>query len=241
MNRNERTQTINQLKQDGFRVVKNHPDLYINENGTIYSLTAGKTLKTDSKNRLLIQGKRLNVPKLILEAFKGEPYNGGQVVYIDGDNNNMALENLKYSRILPPNVSNNVDKADMLTAIRCYFEVEKRFNLKNTIQTKLYLQGITAARQFFDTHKKAPHIGLFNAYVSEILCSKAKAAKSYGIETRDGTEIINGFLNELTKEVLADLKNGVLILQDYKPAPKSNTQLLKEFKADRDKLEPGKK
>ncbi|WP_159517705.1 hypothetical protein [Sunxiuqinia indica] len=236
MDRNLRTSTINQLKQAGFRMVKNRQNLYITEKGTVYSLTAGKTLKNDTKNRVLIDGKRLNVPKLILEAFKGEPYNRRQIQYIDGNNKNLTLDNLKYKRILAPDVSNNVNNADLMTAIRCYFEVPKRFKIKDIFKTKFYLQGIIIARGFYVLHQKAKHIALFKGYIEETTCSKAKAAKNYGIGTRDGQEIINGFLNILIEDVLADLKNGVLTLQGYKPTPKTNTQRIKEFKADRDKL-----
>jgi len=91
-----------------------------------------------SRDRLTLNGKTIRIEKVVLWIFKGEPIRGGKIVHIDGNASNNSPENLKYrtSQALTPE---NVNRAQLLTAIRYYFSVKKTFKARtNDYQTRFY-------------------------------------------------------------------------------------------------------
>lgn len=233
MQREARNQQINQLKQNGFKIVKDYPYLYINETGNVYSLKTGEYLKPDPKNTIQTETKRLNVPKLILQTFKGETYRAGQIVYIDGNKANTTAQNIKYSRLFEPGKTIEVNQTDLMTAIRCYFEVEKRYTTKDSIQTRMFARLIISERGFFIDNSKKPYIEVFKTYIEGLQNSLSATAKEHGLTARDCSIIVNGFINQLISDILQDLKAGVLRINDYQPRKKTETQILKEHNEQR--------
>lgn len=233
MQREARNQQINQLKQNGFKMVKDCPDLYINETGKVYSLKTGEYLKPDPKNNIKAETQRLSVPKLILQAFKGETYRTGKIVYIDGNKANTTAENIKYSRLFEPGKTIEVNQTALMTAIRCYFEVEKRYTTKDSIQTRMFARLIIGERGFFIDNRKKPYIEVFKTYIEGIQNSLSATAKKHGLTVRDCSIIVNGFINQLINDILQDLKAGVLRINDYQPRKKTETQILKEYNQQR--------
>ena len=121
--KNERTKTETELKKDAFKSITDFNYLYINEKGKVYSIKTGKYLQPTPRNYVKTENKYLKVPKLVLMAFNGEPIRNGKILYIDGNTANLSRQNLKYSRLFTIEQTNKVNKADLLTAIRCYIRV----------------------------------------------------------------------------------------------------------------------
>lgn len=233
MQREARNQQINQLKQNGFKMVKCYPYLYINENGKVFNLNTGKHLQPGRRNIIKPETNELNLLKLVLQAFKGETYRAGQIVFIDGNKANITAENIKYSRLFEPGKTIEVNKDDLITAIRCYFEVEKRYTTKDTLQTALFLDIIINKRHFFYDHYNTPFIEFFKTYIVGFKNSLSYTAKKHGLTVRDCSIIVNGFINQLIADILQDLKAGFLKINDYQPRKKTETQILKEYNEQR--------
>lgn len=224
--------TVKELKNEGFKSVNEFEHLYINEKGKVYSTTARKYLKPTARNYIKTENKYLNVPKLVLMTFKGEKYKSGQIYYIDGNKENLHSENVKYSRLFTPEQNNTVNTADLLTCIRCYFEVDKKYKIRDNIKTRLYLQIIIEKRDFFAKHKTLKHIEVYLTYLGKHLFEKKSltdTAKTHFLTTRDCLVIINEFTNLLISEVLQDLKNGYLHELEYKPNRPTKTDEIRQI------------
>jgi len=227
MKRETRNDTIKELKTKGFKLVKDYNSLYINENGNVYSLKHGRYLKPTAKNLIIIENVYLNVSKLVLQAFKGEPYRSGQIHYIDGDKANVSRENVKYSSLFNTDILVIVNTTDLMTAIRCYFEVDKSFSILDAFKTRMYLQTITEITGFIRFNQSKPHIEVYKTYIGVLLFglkSIAQTAKQHGLSIRDCTIIVNSFSNELINGILKDLKAGTLKEHPYKPKKPTLTE-----------------
>lgn len=223
------TNTVKQLKDAEFKQVKNYSNLYINQSGNVHDLTTGKCLKPTSNNYVRTQSEYLSLPKLILEAFAGQTYRAGQTVYIDGNKSNLTPLNLKYARLFEPSRTYEVNQADLMAAIRCYFEVDKRYKVKDTFQTRLFIQAITEKRRFLINKNGLPNFQVYRTYLNGLTNNLITTAKEHGLTVRDCAIIVNDFTNVLIDEILTDLKTGYLKLQDYKPKPPTETDKRKQW------------
>lgn len=205
-----------QLKGAKFIQVINCNDLYISQSGTIYNINTGKYLKPNAKNIIRTEREYLSLPKLILQAFAGQRYRAGQMVYIDGNKANLTPQNLKYVRLFEPARTSEVNKTDLMTVIRCYFEVEKRFKVKDTFQTRLYLQMITANRLFLVLKSDRPNFQVYQTYMEGLTNNLTTAANQHGLTVRDCSIIVNGFTNLLIDEILDELNSGYLKVKNFK-------------------------
>ena len=161
MRATNRTQTAKELKKAGFISVPEHETLLINNTGKVYDTNTGKYLKPTARNYITAENKYLSLPKLVLMTFKGEKYRNGQIHYKDGNNKNLSPSNIQYSRIFAPKQTEPINKADLLTAIRCYFEVDRKFKIRDNFKVRLYLQNIIEKRAFFAKHKKTQYIEIY--------------------------------------------------------------------------------
>ena len=93
----QKRQIMRDLKEKGFRRVKPYPDLFITGTGTVYSLNAGKELKTEHRNTVYISGgKRVSVPKLVLFVFRNELIREkSHIRYLDGNTSNLSPSNIE--------------------------------------------------------------------------------------------------------------------------------------------------
>ena len=231
MKRETRNETIHQLKEKGFILVVGQRNLYINEEGKVYSLKHGRYLTPTAKNHIKLEKNCLSVPKLVLMTFKGEPYRSGQIHYIDGNSKNMSRENVKYSCLFPTNQSVIVNKADLMTAIRCYFEVDKRYTVDDAYTTRRYLHTITEHRAFMKLNESKQHIEVYKTYINVLLFglqSIVQTAKVHSLGVRDCSIIVNRFTNELITAILQDLKNGTLHEHPYKQKKPTKPQQTKQ-------------
>lgn len=213
------------FKKNGFRVITNLPQLYINRSGQVYNMQNRQFLALNRKNNVTYQARQYSAPKMVLAAFGGQPYQMyRKIIYKDGNNSNITLANLSYK---PTKASINPDQ--LLTAIRCYVQVAKRYKVRDTFNTRNYLRFINNARQFANTRKTLPGIEIFAKYVSLPFIDRKSLAKEHGLKLDDCSNLINSFLSTLINEILADLENGKLHIIEYQPRKKSDRQLLAEW------------
>ena len=228
MNHTARNSEISKLKLRGFKVIPKSRNYYINQSGDIVNLITGNLLKNYPRNEhVRIEGKTLNIAKLVLLTFKKQPYRENQhIEYKDSDKTNYHLSNVKYKRIFKAKAACKVNKADLLTAIRCYFAVNKRFKIKDDTATKIYLSLIYEKRK----HKTGNTI-IKAAYLYEyyLKSSITETAKNYNLSVRDTEIVINSITNILIINTLNDLEAGKLTIQAYKPRKKTNAQAIKEY------------
>lgn len=207
---------INDLKVKGFIQIKDFKHLYINKIGNVFSLQTNELLKPTINNYIRpSKDSYLNIAKLLLQAFANKPYKQGQITHIDGNKKNLELSNIKYSSIFEPSYKPQVNKSDLLNAIRCYFEIEKEYNINNSILTRLYLQMIARERDYLYTISKEPYFYVFETYLTNVNNNATDTAKRHKLSIRDTIVIINSFINMLSNEVLKDLNKGTLKILDY--------------------------
>lgn len=226
----KKRQIMRNLKEKGFRRVKPYPDLFINEYGTVYSLNAGKELKADHRNTVYISGgKRVSVPRLILFVFRNEPIREkSHIRYLDGNTGNLSPSNMEYVRKYENSHKNEVNAENLYTAIRCYFEVPKKYNLKDYILTRMYLSEIIKKRCFYTEYYKRSGIDVFKSYMKGIANNIKDVGKECDTNFKDVQIIVNDFINLLINDILADLEAGKLKVNNFQPRPKTKTQLLRE-------------
>lgn len=226
MKRTTKTEVINGLKADGFKMVNGFRHLYINSLGSVYNVKTGKFIKG---NYIKSENNYLSVAKLVLQAFKNEPYRNGHITFIDGNKENLSIENIKYSRIFEPTQYEETNHSELLKAIRCYFEVERRFNTKETCLTRLYVQMILGKRGFLIEKRGFPNFEIYKTFITGVSNSIARTAKEHKLSVRDCAIVVNGFTNLLVKEILQDLEAGLLCVKEYKAKAPTQTQVLKQY------------
>ena len=226
MNHTARNSEISRLKLRGFKVIPKHRNFYINKSGDIVNLKTGNFVKNYPRGEhARIEGKTLNIAKLVLLTFAKQPYRDKQhIEYKDNDKTNFHLYNVKYQRIFRT-TGEAVNKTDLLTAIRCYFEVKKSLKPEYTLMIKLYL-GIIFKKRQRQIVKNQNIIEVYREYLKN---SIAKTAKKYKVSVKDCTLIINEMNNRLINSVLTDLKAGKIEILPYLPRKKTFKQLYNEY------------
>lgn len=222
---NAKKQTIPQ----GYRRVPGFGSLAINREGRVYDLESGRHVAPDSKNRFKMHDEIISIPKLVLSVYGQQPYQKrGYIYYMDGNPGNLDLNNLRYGR--PPREALIIDPARLMTAIRCYFHVRRRFKVRDQLRTRHYLACIAGARNFCLHNDRDPGADLFAAYISKPLLSQREIAAQSGKSLHTIQALINTTLNRLISDVLADLDAGRLSVKDYQPRKKTRAQILKEYR-----------
>lgn len=226
--------TKHELFKMGFRPIPELNNIFINRKGEIFDFLKSNWIKPNERNYLRIQGKNINVPKLILFIFGNKPIKPGKIIYSDGNKKNMEIDNLSYCRLFANDPKIIINKTDLLTAIRCYFIVKQDFTVNDWIKTGFYIFIIAEKRNFINRNIYKPYIELFKFYLinknfNQI--SMVKIAKQHNLNLRDCFFIINGFLAELINEILIDLKAGLLFINEFEKKPKkpSKKELLNDF------------
>ncbi|BDX39314.1 hypothetical protein CYCD_26690 [Tenuifilaceae bacterium CYCD] len=223
MKRDIRNSIIRDLVAKGFKRAKTYPFLYLNKSGVVYGLNRGEILKPDSRNYIFAESKRLNLPKLVLATFGNQPIRNGQIEYVDGNKRNLNVDNLKYSSRLSTVQLERIDKDSLSEAIRCYFHVSKRYNVRNAVLTRVYLTHIVEKRGLLGKENTR----LIESYLSGL--NVKECSLKFNLTVRDCRAIINDFINNLSKEVITDKQNGVLSELGYLERSKSKRQILKSW------------
>lgn len=229
--RRANSKPMRELSANGFKRVPCIPDLMINETGTVYNLQTGKVLKPSHRQTVRTpNGKNVKVAKLILSAFCAQPIReNSHVKHKNGNKNDFKPENVEYIRKYRKGLKTQINTENLKTAIRCYFEVPKKYHVKDNFTTRIYLQGIIEKRNFYAENKKDAEISVFRHYMNGVTNSRAETAKACGLSLRDCNVIVNRLLNKLISEITADLQAERLAVQNYSPKPKTKKQILREW------------
>lgn len=235
MDRKNKSALIAHLKGTGNKQIPGMQGYYINQTGQVTSVKTGNPLKwITGRDLIRIESKMYNVPKLILLAFRGEPYRKQKrIAYTDGNKGNISLQNIRYAGLavnLPDTVIND---ADFVNAVRCYIQVRKRYNRLDNIATQIYLKCITERRCFFRCYIKSPYIDVFQAYLSGFRMCIASTAKEKGIPIKECGIIVRWYLNLLIRDIQKDVEIGLLTVLTFQPRKKTIAQVLKEFNTGR--------
>ena len=223
------------LKSQGFRPITGFEPLYINRKGDVYNPIAQKYVRKYNGNRFTYNSKSHHIAKAILLAFKQEPYKHGAIIhYIDGNSQNLDPSNIEYRGKL-----NKTDRTTLLTAIRCYFQVAKRYRANETPATRYYLWEIARLRIFFLKHKHLPHIDIFRDYIENIHYTRPHIGKLHNLPIRRVCEIIEGCLQIMVDEILADVHFGALNIKEYQPPRGGTARLLKSWQSFIDAIKNG--
>ena len=212
-----KTKSIQQLRKNGFKSIEVFNFLYINQMGKVHNLHTGKYLKPNERNYIQFAGEYISIPKMMLHAFSGQKYRAGQIEYIDGNKENITLQNLKYKRLFEPSKTNILNIKGLYTSIRCYFEVEKRFRASDTLRTKIYLQAITEKRCFFTAKNGLKNYEVLKTYLSELTNTIDQTAKMNGLGYKDCSIMVNELINSLISDILTDLNEGKLKICGFVP------------------------
>lgn len=230
MKREQRNEVIRNLKANGYKQVSNYPSLYLNENGTVYSLKKGRELKVTAKHLVLVDSEYLSIPKLLLLVFRKEPIRNNQHIrYIDGNRSNLNLSNIEYVQKFGNGLKTKINSEELLTAIRCYFEVKKKYKIKDYFTTRIYLNDILDKRNFYIEYYDREGIEIFRTYMDGCFNNLVSVAKEYCISVSSCKYVVHEFINQLINDVLSDLKEGKLTIKDYKPLRKTKAQELREL------------
>jgi hypothetical protein len=217
--------SISELQKQGFKKTQ-ISGLYVSKNGKAYNHTSNRLLTTTAKGTIIINGKVYNFAKLILETFCKIPVRSGQINFINGNDKDLAFENLEYKTTIkqPPPVA-----TDLIKCIRLYFEVDKKLN-KNSLITKYYLYEIIKKRGF-ELKYKGFDFDLFLEYAKNdfwiLSNNQNNTFAKFNYTATNGKNAINKYLNLLIFECLQDFENGLLKIKGFKPKPPTKTDTLR--------------
>lgn len=219
------------LKEKGFKKIKRLKSHYINKKGVVYNFETKKYLYPKNANYIKLEGKMLNGAKLVLQAFAKEPYRKTRVKFIDGNNNNISLENVKYSRLYLPMEVLKVNPKELIAAIRCYCWVKKDFNINNHSVLNSYLRHIISKRAFITEHYKKPHIEIFREYIFHGITgiSKDNLCIKYDLHYEDCNKVVDYFTNLLVSDIKQDVSKGLLKVKDYYKEYKNTKEAIKSY------------
>ena len=126
---------------------------------------------------------------------------------------------LKYRivRIYESDRKSEINAENLYTAIRCYFEVPKRYTVKDCILTRMYLTEIIRKRRFYEDNYKRSGFDIFKSYMKGVVNNMRNVSKEHDTNLKDVQIIVNDFLNLLINDILADLKAGKLKVNDFQP------------------------
>ena len=198
--------TIRELKKAGFARI-GETDLFINPSGLVYNR---QTDKTSRHKRLKIADNQPTISRAaaVLWTFKNQPPRPKQqIVFKDGDRNNLNPANLKYTSIGVKEVVLNT--ADLYLAIRKYITVNEkwRFDIR-TIETRLYLSVLAEINKFSYVWDSAENTEVVKEYLNGFETIR-KISKKHGLTVRDTRNLIYDLLNRMAKG-LNSRKNEIL-------------------------------
>lgn len=217
----KRNQIIADYKSKGFRRIP-ETDIFINESGKI---TVYPKERTTSPSRIYLNGKTIRIEKFVLWIFKGEPIRGGKIVHIDGNTANNSPENLKY-RTLEALTPENVNRAQLLTAIRYYFSVKKTFKARtNDYQTRFYLKEIIQKRNRYNASPTKTETIFFDwcyCWTTDPTTNK-QISEKYDLTQLEAKTLIAKQVNQFSAAIIQEFEaNKLEVLPYFKPKRKPN-------------------
>lgn len=223
MTARKRNQIIADYKSKGFRRIP-ETDIFINESGKI---TVYPKERTTSPSRIYLNGKTIRIEKFVLWIFKGEAIRGGKIVHIDGNKGNNSPENLKYRTLEALNAPENVNRNELLTAIRCYKSVKKTFKARTSDRkTREYLKDIFPIRIKTKFQEMTEFERIFTDWCFCWDCeppTNKQIAEKYNLTILEAKNLIANQLNRFTDAIKKDLESGKLEVFPYYKQPRKPT------------------
>jgi len=221
---------IRELRAAGYKPVSDYPQLYINSAGKVYNITKGSYEAITGRNMIRPNNKNLSIPKLVLQCFAKQEYRYRQrIIYIDGDQTNNDVSNIKYARLFKNNQTNTINEGDLLTAIRCYFKVDRKYKVTNKVLTRMYLAEIISLRGYYSIQIREQNTAILKTYMQGLQNSYRETAQTHKISIRDCEYIVNEQINALANDILNDLAGRNLKVKDYQPRPLTKSQLIENY------------
>lgn len=238
--KNMKRQKRNELRTAGYKPV---PDcaMWLSADGTAYN---PETKRTAQPRTITTAGKQWQTEKVVLWLFAGIQPRGGQIIHLDGYKANKAVGNLQYSSIYNTLPHETINRENLRTAIRCYFNIDRKAKPHTSdINTRLQLWHIYKVRDFADTHRKEPYFNEFEAWIyngAHIAQNEPQQPKNR--KERERQTIIAHFLNLFTSEICSEHAAGVLSSLPYHKTKRElrakETALLHEYGFKRNKARP---
>lgn len=209
MNNTKQSKTL----RNGFKSIPK-TDLAINEFGTVYNITTGHT--RTPQNIVTPTHGRITVEKVLLWVFKNETPRSGHIMHIDGNKSNKSLTNIKYTTPKELVTAVKLNRTNLVTALRCYFQINKKSKPDiNQLETKILLSSIAETRAFHISNENKEFYGVFDDWLSDYNRTIVEVSKMHRLAIRAGKNAVYMFTNKLTSEICNDLKAGLLIKQPY--------------------------
>ena len=204
-----------QLAADGWRPVPKS-GTWINRKGEQYN---EHTKKVRTLRNVPTPYGRITTEKAVLWLFKKETPRAGIVYHLNGDKSDKTPENLKYAISSDCHAPEKINRADLLTAIRCYWNPDRKETADpRQYITRFRLRYIVEKRYFDHRNAKQPFYRVFADWLGNsgaMPVSAAQIAAKHGLRTQETLYIIAGFLNRLTSEIKTDIEAGRRALLPY--------------------------
>jgi hypothetical protein len=209
-----------ELRAGGFKPV---PDcaLWLNANGIGYN---PETKRYSKPLRIQTAGAQWKTERVVLWLFKGITPRYGYIVHLDGNDKNKTVENLQYQRIYNALPHETINRANLRTALRCYWEIgSKEKPITSDPFTRIRLKFIYQKRNFAVMHHKEKGMQFFEHWIlySTIPTNKLPP-ETY--TARERQTIIAHLLNLFTSEICSDFQNGLLTLQPFHETKREKRQ-----------------
>lgn len=205
--------TIREIQNKGYKktTVKG---LYLTNKGEAYNIDTNNHLRIARMGKVIVKGKEYNLAKLILETYKKIPVRKGAILFLNGNNSDYSLNNIKYATGTHYKAPS---EANIIKCIRLYFEVDKNIN-RTHIFFKMHLKAIALKRGFLCLHNEKD-FKLFLSWIEPFSKSKSALSVDNGYTVINGTDAINKYLSMLVSECLKDYELGLLKIIDFAPKP----------------------
>ncbi|MFS4470050.1 hypothetical protein [Chryseobacterium sp. T20] len=179
----------------------------ISRSGSVKNTVTDKVLKVTKRGYFIHYGKTVNLPKLMLETFRGFNIKTGQLYFIDGNRQNFNIDNLEYKtklgKIQPP------EEPKIISIIKFYFGKSEMINVKDVFKYRMQLKIILEQRNFFDKNKNILNINVFRDYFSIDTPGYKNLSKRNSITINDARRTVYFFLGKL----IEDCENDKIVKQ----------------------------
>ncbi len=208
-------QRRNELLREGWRQIPTS-QRWINDKGEL--LTPDTNKITTPRNVITPHG-RIKIAKAVLWLFGGVTPRSGQITHLNGDKEDNSLNNIKYSALFNRSERETIDRDNLRTAIRCYFNIDRKAkpDLCDGI-TRTHIGLLAELRSYVERKANEPFISIFGEWLGDgitLSLNTTEIARKHAMAVRDIRLIVARYLNALTSEVCDDLDEGELSLQPY--------------------------
>ncbi|MXS70269.1 hypothetical protein GSF70_03485 [Flavobacteriaceae bacterium W22] len=174
----------------------------LSKSGSVKNTIKSRILKVSKRGYFTHLGKPINLPKLMLETFKGIKIKPGRINFIDKNEQNFKIENIEYVTKL-----DNVFKPSeslVIEIIKFYTCTNEKINVRDVFNYRMSLSFVLEQRDFFKVYRDWQNIDAFKDYFSIYMPSFKNLALRNKISINDSRRTIYLFLNKLIDDCRKD-------------------------------------